>query len=85
MKILNKFYFIIFFLFVGIDSTNANFKEIKKKAIVKNLEIIFPVQSNKKNCIKELYISPDAHYVKPVLKVKAPSGYGAPVIISISS
>ena len=76
MKILNKFYFIIFFLFVGIDSTNANFKEIKKKAIVKNPEIIFPVQSNKKNCIKELYISPDAHYVKPVLKVKAPSGYG---------
>ena len=52
MKILNKFYFIIFFLFVGIDSTNANFKEIKKKAIVKNPEIIFPVQSNKKNCIK---------------------------------
>ena len=76
MKILKKFYFIVFFLFVGINSTSANFKEIRKKAIVKNPEIIFPVQSNKKNCIKELYISPDAHYVKPVLKVKAPSGYG---------
>ena len=76
MKILKKFYFIFFFLFVGINSTSANFKEIKKKAIVKNHEIIFPVQNNKQNCIKDLYISPDTHYVRPVLKVKAPAGYG---------
>ena len=76
MKILNKFYYIIFFLFVGINSTSANFKEIKKKAIVKNPEIIFPIKSKKKNCIKDLYISPDTHYVRPVLKVNAPSGYG---------
>jgi hypothetical protein len=76
MKILKKFYYIIFFLFVGINSTSANFKEIKKKAIVKNPEIIFPIKSKKKNCIKDLYISPDTHYVRPVLKVNAPSGYG---------
>tara|TARA_B100002052_G_scaffold114323_1_gene105243 strand:- start:77 stop:1279 length:1203 start_codon:yes stop_codon:yes gene_type:complete len=76
MKILNKFYYIIFFLFVGINSTSANFKEIKKKAIVKNPEIIFPIKSKKRNCIKDLYISPDTHYVRPVLKVNAPSGYG---------
>ena len=76
LKILNKFYFTFFFLLVGINSTSANFKEIKKKAIVKNPEIIFPVQNNKKNCIKDLYISPDTHYVRPVLEVKAPTGYG---------
>ena len=76
MKILKKFYYIIFFLFVGINSTSANFKEIKKKAIVKNPEIIFPIKSKKRNCIKDLYISPDTHYVRPVLKVNAPSGYG---------
>ena len=76
LKILNKFFFIIFFLFIGINSTNANFKEIKKKAKIKNPEIIFLVQNIKKNCIRDLYISPDSHYVRPVLKVEAPSGYG---------
>ena len=54
----------------------ADFKKIKKKAIVTNPEIIFPIQSSKKNCVRDLYVSPDTHYVRPVLNVEAPSGYG---------
>ena len=58
------------------ENSFANFKQIKKKASVNKPEIIFPIQNNKKHCIRDLYISPDINYVKPVLKVKAPSGYG---------
>ena len=51
-------------------------KRLKKKAVVNNPEIIFPIQKDKKGCIKDLYVSPDKNYVLPVLKVEAPSGYG---------
>ena len=43
--------------------------KIKKYATVTNPEIIFPIQNKKKNCIRDLYISPDTQYVQPVLKV----------------
>ena len=54
----------------------ADFKKIKKKAVVNNPEIIFPIKKNEKKCISDLYISPNINYVKPILKVEAPSGYG---------
>ena len=68
--------FTIVFFFIIPALSEADFKIIKKKATVTKPEIIFPVQNNKKNCIRDLYIRPDTHYVRPVLKVKAPTGYG---------
>ncbi len=70
----NILIFIIFILF--ITPSFATFKEIKKKAVVNKPEIIFPIKKDKKKCITDLYISPEQHYVRPVLKVEAPSGYG---------
>ena len=71
-----KYFFIFLFAFLIPNLTFADFKKIKKKAIVNNPEIIFPIKKDKKKCISDLYISPDINYVKPILKVEAPSGYG---------
>ena len=72
-----KKFFIFFILFFFISTTSfGDFKKIKKKATVTNLEIIFPIQRSKKNCVRDLYVNPDTHYVRPVLNVEAPSGYG---------
>ena len=67
--------FLLFFL-ISNFCLASDFKKIKKKGTITKPEIIFPIQENKNNCVKDLYISPDINYVKPVLKVKAPSGYG---------
>ena len=72
---LKKFFVLFIFIFFCTPSF-SNFKKIKKKAKITKSEIIFPIQINKKNCIRDLYINPDTHYVRPILKVKAPSGYG---------
>ena len=73
---MKKSFFIFLFLYLLQNLSFADFKEIKKKALVTNPEIIFPIQSSKKNCVRDLYVSPDTHYVRPVLNVEAPSGYG---------
>ena len=73
---LNKIVFTFLFYTLSSNFVHAEFKKIKKKATVTKPEIIFPIQINKKYCIRDLYIDPDTHYVRPVLKVKAPSGYG---------
>ena len=70
---------IIFFISLSFIFTNfsyGDFKEIKKKATVNKPEIIFPIKKDKKKCITDMYISPDINYIKPILKVEAPSGYG---------
>ena len=54
----------------------SDFKKIKKKAEVNIPEIIFPIKKDKKRCISDLYVSADNNYIKPILKVEAPSGYG---------
>ena len=51
-------------------------KEIKKKAEVNKPEIIFPIPKNLKNCQTKLYVSPELNKIEPILKVKAPIGYG---------
>ena len=66
---------IILILFFNSNSF-ANFKEIKKKAEVKKPEIIFPIPKNLKNCQTKLYVSPELNKIEPILKVKAPIGYG---------
>ena len=73
---MKKFLIIFISLLLISNISHADFKKIKKKAIVTQPEIIFPIQKDKKGCIKDLYISPDKNYVLPVLKVEAPSGYG---------
>ncbi len=71
-----KVLFTILFSFLIVNFSQADFKYIKKKAKVTKPEMIFPIQNEKENCIRDLYINPDSHLVRPVLKVKAPSGYG---------
>ena len=66
---------IILILFFNSNSF-ANFKEIKKKAVVIKPEIIFPIPKNLKNCQTKLYVSPELNKIEPILKVKAPIGYG---------
>ena len=66
---------IILILFFNSNSF-ANFKEIKKKATVNKPEIIFPIPKNLKNCQTKLYVSPELNKIEPILKVKAPIGYG---------
>ena len=73
---LNKIVLTFLLYTLSSNLVHAEFKKIKKKATVTKPEIIFPIQINKKNCIRDLYIDPDTHSVRPVLKVKAPSGYG---------
>ena len=66
---------IILILFFNSNSF-ANFKEIKKKAVVNKPEIIFPIPKNLKNCQTKLYVSPELNKIEPILKVQAPIGYG---------
>ena len=73
---MKKFLIIFILIFLNSNISYADFKKIKKKATVTNVEIIFPIQRSKKNCVRDLYVNPDTHYVRPVLNVEAPSGYG---------
>ena len=73
---MKKIIALVLFSFLITNFSYSNFKEIKKKAIIKKPEIIFPIKSDKKKCVTDLYISPDINYIKPILKVEAPSGYG---------
>ena len=72
---MKKLLLIILILFFTSNSS-ANFKEIKKKAEVNKPEIIFPIPKNLKNCQTKLYVSPELNKIEPILKVKAPVGYG---------
>ena len=73
---MKKFLIVFLFLILSTKFVYGDFKSIKKKATVQKPEIIFPIKNDKKKCVTDLYITPDINYVKPVLKVEAPSGYG---------
>ena len=73
---MNKFVIFFILLFFNSIISHADFKKIKKKAIVNNPEIIFPIPKNLEKCITKMYIDPQMNLVKPVLKVEAPVGYG---------
>ena len=73
---MRKFIVIIISSFFISNISHGDFKKIKKKATVNNPEIIFPIKKDRKKCISDLYVSPDINYVKPILNVEAPSGYG---------
>ena len=72
MKLLLSSFIIFFFC----NFATASFKEIKKKAKINYPEIIFPIPKNLGRCQTKLYVSPELNKVKPLLKVKAPEGYG---------
>ena len=48
---MKRILIIISFLFLIPNFTFADFKKIKKKAIVNNPEIIFPIKKDKKNAL----------------------------------
>ena len=54
----------------------ADFKKIKKKAIVNQPEIIFPIPKNLDKCITNMYVNKSNNPVLPVINIDAPSGYG---------
>ena len=66
----------ILMLFFFCNFAFADFKEIKKKAKINNPEIVFPIPKNLDKCQTKLYVSSELNIVKPLLKVKAPRGYG---------
>ena len=67
---------LIIFFIISANYSFADFKKIKKKAIINNPEIIFPIPKNLEKCITQMYIDPQMNLVKPILKVEAPKGYG---------
>ena len=73
---MKKFIVLVIISFLISNSSKANFKEIKKKAVVNNPEIIFPIPKNLDKCITNMYVNEGNNPVLPVIKVDAPSGYG---------
>ena len=73
---MKKFYIFFILIFFYSIIANADFKKIKKKAVVNNPEIIFPIPKNLDKCITDMYMNKENNPVLPVIKVEAPSGYG---------
>ena len=73
---MKNFFFILIISFFLKFNSYADFKDIKKKGVVNNPEIIFPIPKNIKNCQTKIYVSPELNKIKPILEVKAPAGYG---------
>jgi len=73
---IKKILSLIILSFFFSSVSYSDFKKIKKKAEVNIPEVIFPIKKNKKKCISDLYVGADVNYIKPILKVEAPSGYG---------
>ena len=72
---MKKFIVLVIISFLISNSSKANFKEIKKKAVVNNPEIIFPIPKNLDKCITNMYVNKGNNPVLPVIKVDAPSAY----------
>ena len=73
---MKKLFFILIVSFFFKANSYAKFNDIKKKGIINNPEIIFPIPKNIKNCQTKIYVSPELNKIKPILEVKAPTGYG---------
>ena len=73
---IKKFLAVIISLFFYSNISYADFKQIKKKAVVNNPEIIFPIPKKLDKCISNMYVNSQNNSVLPVIKVDAPSGYG---------
>ena len=67
---------LVLISFLFFSNSYADFKKIKKKAIITEPEIIFPIPENKDKCITNMYVNKYNNLVLPIIKVEAPSGYG---------
>ena len=73
---MKKLFIIFVLLFFNLNISYADFKKIKKKAIVNQPEVIFPIPKNLEKCITNMYVNKGNNPVLPVIKIDAPSGYG---------
>ena len=73
---MKKIIIILIILIIPNLVFGSDFKKIKKKAIVNQPEVIFPIPKNLDKCITNMYVNKENNPVLPVIKVDAPSGYG---------
>ena len=73
---MKRFIILVLLSFFISNISIADFKNVKKKAVVNNPEIIFPIPENSDKCITKMYVNKGNNPVLPVIKVEAPSGYG---------
>ena len=73
---MKKIIIILIILIIPNLVFGSDFKKIKKKAIVNQPEVIFPIPKNLDKCITNIYVNKENNPVLPVIKVDAPSGYG---------
>ena len=73
---MKKIIIILIILIIPNLVFGSDFKKIKKKAIVNQPEVIFPIPKNLDKCIINMYVNKGNNPVLPVIKVDAPSGYG---------
>ncbi len=73
---MKKTLLFILLNFLLFEISNADFKKIKKKAVVNNPEIIFPLPKDLKGCRTEMRINPKYNKVTPIIELDAPEGYG---------
>ena len=73
---MKKIFLLILLNFLLFEISNADFKKIKKKAVVSNPEIIFPLPKDLKGCRTEMRINPKYNKVTPIIELDAPEGYG---------
>ena len=55
---MKKIFLLILLIFLLFEISNADFKKIKKKAVVNNPEIIFPLPKDLAGCRTEMRINP---------------------------
>ena len=67
---MKKFFVIILISFLISNISKADFKSVKKKAIINNPEIIFPIPENPNRCITNMYVNKENNPVLPVIKLK---------------
>ena len=56
-SLIKKFVIILILLFYNSNISQADFKEIRKKATVTKPEIIFPIPKNLDKCITNMYVN----------------------------
>ena len=71
---MKKIFLLILLNFLLFEISNADFKKIKKKAVVNNPEIIFPLPKDLKGCRTEMRINPKYNKVTPIIELDAPEG-----------
>ena len=73
---MKKIIIILIILIIPNLVFGSDFKKIKKKAIVNQPEVIFPIPKNLDKCITNMYVNKENNPVLPVINIDAPSGYG---------